>query len=110
MRIIYFGGMILGNIDDHYAYENALARFIEHRIKMFDKDTFWAKHRRDLVMLERMSKFPESAYYHIPEDPLVAMPFPDFRVMLLKSRYLIRLRQKLLKYMRCKRSVPEIWA
>lgn len=108
MTVMYLGGMILGNIDDHYRYENALSAFLRTRIAMFERDsnTFWGKHRSELIDLEKVSHFPDDAYYYLPEDPLVNMPFPEIRIVLLKRRFLNRLRQRLLKYKRQGRSVP----
>lgn len=84
-----------------YRYEEGLSALINRRMQMFgDRNTFWGKHRGELSGLDTLAKFPDSAYWRIPEDPFTAIPSPDLRVMLLKRRYLNRLRQTLLKYKR----------
>lgn len=103
---LYFGGMILGRIEDAYAYEDWLAAFVKSRNAMFeDKNTFWGRNRMNLFLLERQMKFPQKAYYYIPEDPLVHIPQVDSGVVLLKRRYLMQLRRKFMKLMRQRKGI-----
>lgn len=88
-------------VKDAYRYEEMLSALINRRMQMFeDGMSFWGKYRGDLITLEGRARFPDSAYWRIPEDPFIAIPFPDCRIFLLKRRYLNRLRQTLLKYKR----------
>lgn len=101
----YFGGMILGDINAAYAYEDWLASFIAKRNQMFDnRNTFWGRNRYALCQLHRLmvrqGKLPKEAYYYMPEDPLVHIPEIEIEIVLLKGRYLNGLRRKYLKYMR----------
>jgi hypothetical protein len=98
-KAMYMGGMILSSMEAAYEYEYALKDFIERRKQMFEGDTFWGRNRSLLRDFESEAHFPKDAYYYVPEDPLIC--FPDYEpVMLLKRRYLNRLRQWALKYHR----------
>lgn len=96
-----------------------LAKFVANRIRMFeDKSTFWGRNRSSLFMIvsddrrgvkrrngmhygiERKKKYPDSSFHCIPEDPWVYIPSTDHEVLLLKRKYLNRLRQDFMKLAR----------
>lgn len=94
---MYLGGMILSSEESAYQYEASLKAFLEQRVLMFNDDnSFWGHHSSWVIELERAAHFPDDAYYYMPEDPLVT--FPDYqRCMLLKRRYLNRLRMRIIR-------------
>lgn len=94
---MYFGGMILSDMESAYHYEKALKAFLEQRIALFeDSTTFWGKHNNWIFQLEPAMGFSGEAYYYVPSDPLVV--FPDYhRAHLLKRRYLNRIRMQIIR-------------
>lgn len=103
---MYLGGMILSSIDAAYAYEEALASFIQRRNKMFEGDTFWGRNKDDLLDLVDVMEFPADAFYYVPEDPLISIPDHD-RIVLLKRQYLNRLRQRFMKLQRQNKPIAD---
>lgn len=114
---MYFGGMILGSISDAYAYEDWLAAFVAQRNKMFeDRNTFWGRNRYQLFEMitdDRRKrsdkknpfqyakpKYGDECFHYIPEDPLVYIPQFDGIVVIMKRKYLVRLRQDFMKLKR----------
>jgi len=76
---------------------------VQQRMRMFaDKDTWWGRNRMQLCDLEKIMDFPDYAYYEDKDGNA------DFRAMLLKRKWLNRLRQELLKVYRRKTSVYQL--
>lgn len=94
IRSFYEGGMILFDRDLALHYEIWLARMLSERLKRWWEKAWWL---RDFMYDEfGKRKFDASAFYAFPGDPLVSMPDVP-RVLLLKGRYLHRLRLEAIK-------------
>jgi hypothetical protein len=83
-------------------------KFLNNRVDMFrDPETFWGRNRMELIHFCDISDFPDEAF-HAPQTIQegwifdYAVPY-GHRVVLLKRRYLNKLRQKVLKMHRCNR-------
>jgi hypothetical protein len=103
---ILIKGDFNGNLDRMYAAwckaKEAGEAFCKARMQLFaDPTTFWGKHRLDIADLEEVMNFPNDAYHNIPDADV------DFRAMLLKRKYLNKLRLKLLKIYRQRSSVGD---
>lgn len=83
------------DIEHFWAYETARKRevaFVARRNAMFEsRETFWGRNRFELHELERVMKFPQTAYHELHWHDV------DLPVIMLKRRYLNRLRQALMK-------------
>jgi len=99
IRDFYEGGMILFNVEAAYRYEEWLARMLKDRFKKWWDKPWWL--RSFMLDIFDQTNFSSNAFHVLPGDPLVVIPDVP-QILLLKSRFLHRLRLQAVKMARRK--------
>lgn len=108
-RPMYWGGMILGDINSAYKYENDLKKIVENRYKKYSNR--WSLFLGMHALYEerkRNRRYNQNDLHYLPKDPLVYINEEAlvYEFLLLKSRKLNILKLEVYKFYRRKGYYP----
>lgn len=102
---LYFGGMILSDIDTAYNYETQLVKMLKYRFDKYSKKWGLFTGMEALLKGRRYSEFD---FHVVPSDPLIHIPedFLYWKFLRLKSKKLQILKLEVYKYYRRHKRYP----